>query len=44
VLTALGLGVIAVAVKYQRNRVAIDLWIESLIPESVRELLSHSRG
>jgi hypothetical protein len=43
VLTALGLGVIAVAVKYQRNRTAIDLWLESLIPESVRALLPHPR-
>src|SRR5438477_3426042 len=38
-LTGLGLGVIWVAVKYQRNRARIDLWIESLIPDAVRRLV-----
>ena len=42
-LTALGLGVIWVAVKYQRNRDRIDLWIESLIPGAVRSLIPRPR-
>jgi hypothetical protein len=40
-LTALGLSVIWVAVKYQRNRARIDPFIDSLIPERVRALLPH---
>jgi hypothetical protein len=36
-LTALGLGVIALAVKYQRNRSAVDLWFESLVPHGLRD-------
>ena len=43
-LTALGLGVIAVAVKYQRNRERIDLWLESLIPDAVRSLIPRARS
>jgi hypothetical protein len=42
-LTALGLGVIWLAVKYQRNRGKIDLWIESLIPEAVRSFMPARR-
>jgi len=42
-LTALGLGVIWVAVKYQRNRAQIDLWLESLIPDAVRGLIPKPR-
>ena len=38
-LTLLGLSVIAAAVKYQRNRMAIDGWVQSLVPEAVRDLL-----
>jgi hypothetical protein len=41
-LTALGLGVIWIAVKYQRNRVQIDLWLASLIPESLKAMLPHA--
>jgi hypothetical protein len=42
-LTALGLGVIALAVKYQRNRQAIDARVESLVPEWLREVLPRAR-
>ncbi|HYS10663.1 MAG TPA: hypothetical protein VEP66_18125 [Myxococcales bacterium] len=42
-LTALGLAVIALAVKYQRNRQAIDARIESWIPDFIRELLPRTR-
>ncbi len=42
-LTALGLSVIWVAVKYQRNRVRIDPFIDSLIPESLRSVLPQAR-
>lgn len=35
-LTALGLAVIWAAVKYQRNRERIELWLESLLPFSAR--------
>src|ERR1041384_6102306 len=38
-LTALGLGVIFAAVKYQKNRERIDLWLASLIPESVKSMM-----
>jgi hypothetical protein len=43
VLTVLGLALIALTVKYQRNRQAIDARLESLIPEWVRELLPRTR-
>jgi len=33
-----------VAVKYQRNRERIDLWIESLIPDAVRSLIPRARS
>ncbi len=42
-LTALGLSVIWVAVKYQRNRARIDPWIDSLIPDALRSLLPRAR-
>ena len=38
-LTALGLGVIWMAVKYQKNRQRIDRWFESIIPDSLRALI-----
>jgi hypothetical protein len=38
-LTALGLAVIWAAVKYQRNRQAVDAFVLSLIPNAVRDLL-----
>jgi hypothetical protein len=44
VLTAMGLAIIWLAVKYQRNAAAIDLRISSLIPESVRDVLLHTRA
>jgi len=43
-LTALGLGVIWAAVKYQRNRDRIDAWLSSLIPEAVRDLMPQARA
>jgi len=43
VLTALGLSVIALAVKYQRNRQAIEARLESVIPDWVRGLLPRTR-
>ena len=43
-LTALGLGVIWTAVKYQRNHGRIDLFIESLIPDALRGLLPTARA
>lgn len=43
VLTALGLGIIWTAVKYQRNREPIDLWLSSLIPESLKSLMPQAR-
>jgi len=42
-LTALGLSVIAVTVKYQRNRQAVDARLQSWVPEWVRELLPRTR-
>ncbi len=42
-LTALGLSVIALTVKYQRNRQAIDARLQSLVPEWLRELLPTRR-
>jgi hypothetical protein len=42
-LTALGLAVIALTVKYQRNRQAIDARVESLVPDWMRELLPRAR-
>ena len=42
-LTALGLSVIAVTVKYQRNRQAVDARLQSWLPEWVRELLPRTR-
>ena len=42
-LTGLGLGVIWCAVKYQRNRGKIDLWVESLIPDALRSLMPVGR-
>jgi len=42
-LTLLGLSVIAVAVKYQRNRQAIDARLQSLVPEWLRDLLPRAR-
>jgi hypothetical protein len=42
-LTALGLSVIAVTVKYQRNRLAVDARLQSWVPEWVRELLPRTR-
>jgi hypothetical protein len=44
VLTALGLSIIWLAVKYQRNRTEIDARISSWIPESVRDVLLHTRA
>lgn len=44
VLTLLGLGIIAGAVKYQKNRVAIDAWISSMVPDFVRALLPSGRA
>ena len=43
VLTALGLSVIALAVKYQRNRQAIDARLQSLIPDWLRQMLPRAR-
>jgi hypothetical protein len=42
-LTVLGLSVIALTVKYQRNRQAIDARLESVLPEWLRELLPRTR-
>lgn len=42
-LTLFGLSVIAVTVKYQRNRQAVDAWVESLVPEWVRDLMPRTR-
>ena len=42
-LTLLGLSLIAVTVKYQRNRQAIDARIQSLVPEWLTELLPRAR-
>jgi hypothetical protein len=42
-LTLLGLSVIALTVKYQRNRRAIDVRLQSLVPEWLRELLPRTR-
>jgi hypothetical protein len=42
-LTVLGLSVIALTVKYQRNRQAADAFIESLVPEWVRDLMPRAR-
>jgi len=42
-LTALGLAVIVLTVKYQRNRQAIDARVQSLVPEWLRELLPRAR-
>lgn len=43
-LTALGLSVIWVAVKYQRNRERIDLWFESVLPDAMRGLIPAARA
>ncbi|HWE24460.1 MAG TPA: hypothetical protein VG496_11050 [Myxococcales bacterium] len=43
-LTLLGLGIIAVAVWYQRNRAALELRIESIIPIWIRDLLPPARA
>src|SRR6266478_5948318 len=43
VLTLLGLSLIAVTVKYQRNRQAVDARIQSLVPEWLGELLPRAR-
>ncbi|HUJ25191.1 MAG TPA: hypothetical protein VLW85_04180, partial [Myxococcales bacterium] len=43
VLTAMGLGIIWLAVKYQRNREPIDQWLSSLIPEGVKSLMPQAR-
>jgi hypothetical protein len=42
-LTALGLSVIAVTVKYQRNRGSVDAYLQSLVPEWLRALLPRTR-
>ena len=42
-LTALGLSVIALAVKYQRNRQAIDAWVQSLVPDWLQQVLPRTR-
>jgi hypothetical protein len=42
-LTLLGLSVIAITIKYQRNRQRIDARLESLVPEWLRELLPRFR-
>ena len=42
-LTLLGLSLIAVTVKYQRNRQSIDARLQSLVPEWLRELLPRAR-
>jgi hypothetical protein len=42
-LTALGLAVIALTVKYQRNRQVIDARVEPLVPDWMRELLPRAR-
>ena len=42
-LTLLGLSLIAVTVKYQRNRQAIDARLQSLVPEWLGELLPRAR-
>ena len=42
-LTGLGLSLIALTVKYQRNRQAIDARLDSLVPEWVRDLLPRTR-
>ena len=42
-LTALGLGVIWGAVRYQRNRDRVDAWLASLIPESVKAMMPTAR-
>jgi hypothetical protein len=44
VLTLLGLAIIATAVWYQRNRVAVELRIESWVPSWIRELLPPARA
>ena len=36
-------AVIALTVKYQRNRRAIDVRLQSLVPEWLRELLPRTR-
>jgi len=42
-LTALGLAVIALTVKYQRNRGSVDAYMQSLVPEWMRALLPRTR-
>ena len=42
-LTLLGLSVIALTVKYQRNRQAIDARVQSFVPDWLRELLPGAR-
>jgi len=43
-LTLLGLGIIAAAVWYQRNRAAVELRIESIVPIWIRDLLPAARA
>jgi hypothetical protein len=43
VLTLMGLAIIATAVKYQKNREAIDAWIDSMVPEWLRAMLPQAR-
>src|SRR5207245_11654201 len=43
-LTLLGLAIITVAVWYQRNRAAIELRLEGLVPLWVRDLLPPARA
>src|SRR5262249_28273029 len=42
-LTFLGLPVIAVAIGYQRNRLAVDARLDSFIPDWLRQLLPRTR-
>jgi hypothetical protein len=42
-LTLLGLGIIAAAVKYQKNRLRIDAWLDTVIPDWLRMLLPQAR-
>jgi len=42
-LTLLGLAVIALAVQYQKRRMLVDAWAQSLIPSWLRDLLPQAR-
>lgn len=43
VLTLMGVAVIALAVQYQKRRVQIDAWVQSLIPSWLHDLLPQTR-